>query len=108
MGITRPPRPEFQAVLEAETRILGADNPSTLSTRHQLAHAIAERGDYAAAEAEHRAVLEAETRILGADNLSTLSTRHCLAHDIAARGDHAAAEAEAPGRAGGSDADPGR
>jgi tetratricopeptide (TPR) repeat protein len=84
----------FRVVLEAQTRILGADNPSTLNTRFHLAREVAARGDHAAAEAEHRAVLEALTRILGADNPSTLRTRHELAHEVAARGDHASAEAE--------------
>jgi tetratricopeptide (TPR) repeat protein len=84
----------YRAVLEVRTRILGPDDISTLSTRHQIAHQVAERGDHATAEAEHRAVLEAETRILGPDADRTLRTRHCLAHEIAKRGDHATAEAE--------------
>ena len=84
----------FRAVLDAESRILGPNHPSTLRTRFQLAHEIAMRGDIAGAEAEHRAVLKATTRMLGADHPNTLRTRHELAHEIAARGDHATAEAE--------------
>jgi len=93
-GFRIQPEALTRAAFEAQTRILGADHPTTLATRHQLAHMIADRGNHATAEAEHRAVLEAETRILGPDHPSTLMTRHCLAHEIAERGDHVTAEAE--------------
>jgi len=93
-GLSAQAEALYRAVLEVQTRILGPDDISTLSTRHQLAHQIAERGDHVTAEAEHQAVLEAETRILGPYAERTLRTRHCLAHEIAQRGDHATAEAE--------------
>jgi hypothetical protein len=84
----------YRAVLKAETRILGPDDPDTLETRYQLAHEIGMLGDHAAAEAEFRAVLEAGTRILGPDSPFTFAIRHQLAHEIARRGDLATAEAE--------------
>ena len=85
---------EYRDVLAARLRVLGPDNPSTLTTRYCIAMEMAARGDHAAAEAEYRDVLAAELRVLGPDNPSTLTTRYCIALEMAARGDHAAAEAE--------------
>jgi hypothetical protein len=85
---------EYRSVLDSRARLLGPDNPVTLTTRYQLAGEIAARGDHGAAEAEYRSVLDAQTQLLGPDNPVTLTTRHQLAHEIAARGDHAAAEVE--------------
>ena len=93
-GLRAQAEAEFRAVLEAQQRILGPDDPSTLTTRFMIAQEVSSRGDHAAAEAAYRELLGDELRILGPDNSSILGTRHQLAHQIAARGDHAAAEAE--------------
>ena len=75
-------------------RVLGADHPSMLATRDEIARVMAARGDHAGAEAEHRDVLAARLRVLGPDHPSTLATRHEIAWVVAAQGDHAWAEAE--------------
>ncbi|MEU1241010.1 tetratricopeptide repeat-containing protein, partial [Micromonospora parva] len=77
---------EFQAVLEARTRLLGADDPDTLNTRHGLAAVLGDRGQFEQAGVEFRAVLEARTRLLGADHPDTLNTRHGLALLLSNRG----------------------
>ena len=66
-------------MLDARTRILGADHPVTLTARYNLAGVLAERGSLEQAEAEYRAVLDARTRALGADHPVTLAARHNLA-----------------------------
>ena len=53
-------------MLAAELRVLGADNPDTLTTRCSIALEMAARGDHAGAEAEYRDVLAAGLRVLGA------------------------------------------
>ena len=43
---------KYRDVLAAKLRVLGADHPSKLTTRHEIARMTAERGDHAGAEAE--------------------------------------------------------
>ena len=81
-------------ILGLRFRVLGADHPDTLTTRHEIARMMAARGDHAGAEAEYRDVLAATLRVLGADHPDTLATRHAIAYEMAERGDHAGAEAE--------------
>jgi len=66
-------------VLTDRTRVLGADHPDTLGTRHNLAGVQAQRGDLASAETEYRAMLTDRTRVLGADHPNTLNTKDALA-----------------------------
>jgi hypothetical protein len=70
---------EHRAVLEARTRILGADHPHTLASQDNHAYVLAALGQSVDAEAEQRAVLEARTRILGPDHFRTLISRDNLA-----------------------------
>jgi tetratricopeptide (TPR) repeat protein len=84
----------YQRALAIRSRVLGADHLSTLTTRHNLAHALRERGDLDAAEAEFRDVLAIRQRVAGPDHSNTLTTRYNLALVLRERGDLAAAEAE--------------
>ena len=81
-------------VLAVWLRTLGANHPSTLTTRYMIAHEMAARGDHTGAETEYRDVLAAQLRALGADHRFTLSTRNAIAYQMGVRGDHARAEAE--------------
>ncbi|MFE7634823.1 tetratricopeptide repeat protein, partial [Kitasatospora sp. NPDC057518] len=63
----------------ASDRILGADHPDTLSSRHNLAYSYSEAGDTDDAISLLEQVLIDRQRVLGADHLNTLSSRHNLA-----------------------------
>ncbi|GAA3037106.1 hypothetical protein Aglo01_03070 [Actinokineospora globicatena] len=56
----------------------GPEHPDTLTSRDNLAQALAAMGRYDEAEAENRAVLEAFTRVLGSEHPYTLSSRENL------------------------------
>jgi tetratricopeptide (TPR) repeat protein len=72
----------------------GAEDPSTLTSRANLANVLADLGRLEEAEAEHRAVLEVRVRVLGADDLSTLTSRNNLASVWIDQGRSEEAEAE--------------
>jgi hypothetical protein len=79
-------------ILALGLRVQGADHPSTLTTRYEVARMMGARGDHAGAEAEYRDILAARLRVLGADHPDTLTTRHEVARMMAERGDPAGAE----------------
>ena len=83
-----------RTVLRIRLRLLGADHPDTISTRHYLARRLSERADYDNAEAEYRVVLEAMRRTLGPEHLDTLNVQHNIAALTSFRGKYAQAEAE--------------
>ena len=74
--------------------MLGPDHPDTLTTRHEIADVMADRGDHAGAEAEYRDVLAARLRVLGPDHPARWPPGTRSPGVMAARGDHAGAEAE--------------
>jgi DNA-binding NarL/FixJ family response regulator len=68
--------------LEARVRVLGAEHLDTLASRHNLANALAELGEYQRAAELHQHNLEARVRVLGAEHLDTLASRHNLANAV--------------------------
>ncbi len=58
---------------------MGPDHPDTLTTRHQIARMLANRGLHEQAEQEYRDVLAAQLRVLGPDHPSTRITQDSLA-----------------------------
>ena len=66
------------AVLPVVERVLGAEHPDTLTTRHNLARWTGEAGDPAAARDQYAALLPVVERVLGAEHPDTLTTRHNL------------------------------
>ncbi|MEU4764379.1 tetratricopeptide repeat protein [Actinosynnema sp. NPDC023794] len=70
---------EYREVLAGNTRLFGAEHPSTLNARHHLGDLMVERGDLDEAEEQHRQVLAMEERLLGPTHPIALRTRHCLA-----------------------------
>jgi tetratricopeptide (TPR) repeat protein len=85
---------EFWQIFDAQLRVLGPDDPETLSTRHEIAFMLFERSQLAEAETRYRQVLDARLRVLGPDHPDTLSTRHEIAITLAEQGELAEAEDE--------------
>ena len=73
---------------------LGAEHPSTLASRSNLAAVLRGLGRLEEAEAESRAVLEISTRVLGGEHPSTLTSRNNLALALSGLGRLEEAEAE--------------
>ncbi|WP_326664329.1 tetratricopeptide repeat protein [Streptomyces canus] len=92
LGNAAEAEPLFREVLQVQERVLGSDHPDTLTTRHDIARAVAERGDTAEAERLYREVLQVRERVLGSDHPNTLTTRHEIARMVARRGDTAESE----------------
>ncbi|SEC32473.1 Tetratricopeptide repeat-containing protein [Streptomyces melanosporofaciens] len=61
-------------------RILGRDDPFTLSALHNTAHALSAAGQLDEALELHRMVLSEHERVYGTDDLRTLTNRNCLAN----------------------------
>lgn len=81
-------------------RILGAEHPDTLTTRHNLASAHQDTGRVTEAIAIYEPLLAQRERILGAEHPDTMATHHNLAGAYRAIGrvQEAAAVQEDPGR----------
>jgi hypothetical protein len=81
----------FQRLAAAAARHLGADHPSTLFARHNLARWQGEAGDVAGAVAAFAELLKDRTGILGPDHLHTFATRGNLCRWQGQAGDTAGA-----------------
>ncbi|MFD4561632.1 tetratricopeptide repeat protein, partial [Streptomyces sp. NPDC058469] len=73
--------------LAAATRLFGEDDPSTLTSRNNLAGAYEASGDVVRAIRLYERVLEDCVRVLGGDHPSTLTSRNNLAGAYEASGD---------------------
>ena len=71
---------------------LGNEHRAVLRVQHQMAWAVAERGDLDQAEALYRDVFQIRLRVLGAGDQDVLDSRHELAWIAACRQDWATAE----------------
>ena len=78
-GNTKDAIAAFEVLLADQVREMGADNPSTLRTRNNLACWLGEAGRVDEAIAAFEVLLADQVRELGADNPSTLTTRNNLA-----------------------------
>lgn len=81
----------YRQLLADQQRVLGDQDPSTLSTRNYLATTI-EYQRYADAERLHRQVLDDRQRILGPEHPDTLDSRYRLARVLNMQGRFSAAE----------------
>ena len=77
-----------------EQRVLGAEHPTTLAARNQVAVLRRELGDRIGARDESAAVVEAQRRVLGEDHPDTLTGRFTAAMCLGEASDGAAALAE--------------
>ncbi|MFH8873611.1 tetratricopeptide repeat protein [Streptomyces griseus] len=75
-------------VLDAETRVLGPDDPDTFITRNNLANALNVLGAHRQAADLHRQNLTDRERILGPHHPSTLASRNNLANALSDLGDY--------------------
>jgi non-specific serine/threonine protein kinase/serine/threonine-protein kinase len=72
----------FQRALDIRRRVLGPQNPDTLTSMNQLAWALQEQGHYLEAEKLDREVLDIRRRVLGPEHPSTLASMSHLAIDL--------------------------
>ncbi|MFA5607755.1 MAG: tetratricopeptide repeat protein [Leucobacter sp.] len=77
-----------------EQRVLGAEHPTTLAARNQVAVLRRELGDRIGARDESAAVVEAQRRVLGESHPDTLTGRFTAAMCLGEASDGAAALAE--------------
>jgi tetratricopeptide (TPR) repeat protein len=73
---------------------LGPEDPSTLSSRNNLAGVLGELGKYAESEAEFRAIVALDEKVLGPEKPFTLSARCNLAETLDKEGKYLEAETE--------------
>jgi Tfp pilus assembly protein PilF len=72
---------------------LGADQPSTAATLHNLGWLHARKSDYAGAQALYERALQLYEEALGAEHPSTATTAHNLAHVLESKGNYEGAQA---------------
>ncbi|HKQ98469.1 MAG TPA: serine/threonine-protein kinase [Candidatus Polarisedimenticolia bacterium] len=79
LGLYSRAEPLLKESLEARRRLLGEEDPGTLSAAHDMALLLDQAGRSEEAEALNRKVLEARTRALGPDDPETLKSMNNLA-----------------------------
>ena len=80
-----------RGLLDERVRMLGAEDPRTLMTRHDLALSTGDAGNAAGARDQFAALLPDQERVLGPEHPDTLTTRHALAFWTGKAGDMAGA-----------------
>ncbi|KAL0933548.1 uncharacterized protein CTRU02_212511 [Colletotrichum truncatum] len=78
--------------LEVKEKVLGLENPLTLSSMNNLALVLSRQGKYEAAEKMHRQALELMEKVLGLENSDTLISMNNLALVFSSQGKYEAAE----------------
>jgi non-specific serine/threonine protein kinase/serine/threonine-protein kinase len=82
LGIFPEAQSLFERSLAIQQRVLGPENPETLSTRFNLALDLRYQGRVAEAEKMNWETLEIERRVLGPEHWSTLQTKSELANEL--------------------------
>src|SRR5262249_53866163 len=82
----------FHRVIEVRTRVLGPEDPETLTSRHRLIYALNEQSKHAEAEKEARQVLAVREKNLGSEHRDTLVSLCNLANALFHAGKTAEAE----------------
>ncbi|KAL0929379.1 uncharacterized protein CTRU02_215545 [Colletotrichum truncatum] len=78
--------------LELMQKVLGPENPSTLTSMSNLAGVLKSQGKYEEAEQMHRQTLELSQKVVGLDNPSTLTSMNNLAGVLKSQGKYEEAE----------------
>jgi Flp pilus assembly protein TadD len=78
-------------ILQSSERVLGSDDPDTLSAMSNLAQTLYAQGDLAGARRLHEQVVEAMARLQGQEHPDTLTSMNNLAQTLYAQGDLAGA-----------------
>jgi eukaryotic-like serine/threonine-protein kinase len=76
----------FSRAIAIDTRVLGPENPSTLTLKRYLAAAIYERGRYTESEKVYTEVIANFSRVLGRENPETLKAKNGLGWVLALEG----------------------
>jgi tetratricopeptide (TPR) repeat protein len=71
-----------EEVLNTRERVLGAEHPDTLMTRHNMALVLGRQGKYDEALGIYEEVLSIEEHVLGAEHPSTQKTRNNMAFTL--------------------------
>ncbi|KAL0933554.1 uncharacterized protein CTRU02_212517 [Colletotrichum truncatum] len=78
--------------LEMRKKVLGLENPSTLTSMNNLAETFRHQGKYEEAEQMHRQALELSEKVLGPENPDTLTSMNNLALVLGSQGKYEEAE----------------
>ncbi|KAK2005502.1 TPR-like protein [Colletotrichum eremochloae] len=78
--------------LELKEKVLGPENPDTLSSMNNLALVLDSQGKYEEAEQMHRQTLELREKVLGPENPDTLASMNNLALVLDSQGKYEEAE----------------
>jgi tetratricopeptide (TPR) repeat protein len=79
-------------VVEVKERVLGKENPDTLTSMNNLASVLRDQGKYPEAEQMYREVMEVKERVLGKEQPSTLTSTNNLASVLSDQGKYREAE----------------
>jgi tetratricopeptide (TPR) repeat protein len=83
----------LESALDLDRRILGAENPKTLTAMRRLGDTVRLQGRYSQAGAILRHAVEIERRVLGSEHTDTLNSMNTLALTYYQQGNYAQAEA---------------
>jgi serine/threonine protein kinase/tetratricopeptide (TPR) repeat protein len=72
LGLYKEAAPLLEKAMDTRLRVLGPENPDTLSSMYQVARNLNEEGQYAEAEELLRKVVEAQRRVLGPGHPDTI------------------------------------
>ncbi len=92
LGLYSRAQPLLERSVEIRRRVLGPENPKTLSSKIDLAGTLWREGHYAESEKLSRKTLEISRRVLGPKDPDTLNSRNILELDLDDSGDYAEAE----------------
>ena len=93
LGLYPEARKQLERALELQRRVLGPENPKTLSTLRFLGRVAVNQGHNSEAEALMSQSLEASRRVLGPENRATLATMQDLGYVYTVEAKYAQAEA---------------
>ncbi|MBI3476252.1 MAG: serine/threonine protein kinase [Acidobacteria bacterium] len=82
----------YERALETDRRLLGDDDPATLTMMRLLAWTLMQQGHYPEAEVLLRKALDGQRRVLGAKHRETLASMNALGWTISQQGHYADAD----------------
>jgi len=91
LGLFPQARTLFARALVLQRKVLGPDNPQTLTTLSAMAVLLGEEGDYSEAEALQRQAFVGQTRVLGPEHRDTIASMSRLATTLSLQGKNAEA-----------------
>jgi non-specific serine/threonine protein kinase/serine/threonine-protein kinase len=92
LGLYSSARPLLERSADIRRRVLGPENPETLSTQSHFATILRDEGRYPEAEKLYRETMEAQRRVLGPENAYTVLSMNSLGVVLQDEGRYAEAE----------------